>query len=61
MFLLNGSLEGFGFWSDQGENSGTFSLKIGKTLHPEPPNVRSLPPRKTFCRKPYIIKGLAWE
>ncbi|MCZ8117116.1 MULTISPECIES: hypothetical protein [Microcystis] len=25
-----------GHWSNGGENSGTFSLKIGKTLHPTP-------------------------
>ncbi|WP_287741621.1 hypothetical protein [Microcystis sp. M169S2] len=38
-----------GPWSDWGENSGTFSLKMGKTLHPTP---HTLPLGKTFCRKP---------
>ncbi|WP_287969293.1 hypothetical protein [Microcystis sp. LE19-195.1E] len=36
-------------WSDRGENSGTFSLKMGKTLHPTP---HTLPPRKTFSADP---------
>jgi hypothetical protein len=29
-------------------------MKMGKTLHPTP---HTLPPRETFCRKPYL--GLA--
>ncbi|GBE96523.1 hypothetical protein NIES298_07730 [Microcystis aeruginosa NIES-298] len=38
-----------GPWSDRGENPWTFSLKMGKTLHPTP---HTLPLGKTFCRKP---------
>ncbi|WP_286825115.1 hypothetical protein [Microcystis sp. LSC13-02] len=43
-----------GHWSDRGGNSGTFSLKMGKTLQP---TAYSLQPtaythQQTFCRKP---------
>jgi hypothetical protein len=40
--MLNKSknLESASDWSDWGENSGTFSLKMGKTPHPTcPPDV----------------------
>ncbi|MCA2708778.1 MAG: hypothetical protein IM473_07475 [Microcystis sp. M015S2] len=32
-------------WGDRGGNLGTFSLKMGKTLHPTP---HTLPPPKNF-------------
>ncbi|MCE2661336.1 MAG: hypothetical protein PX481_10510 [Microcystis sp. M53603_WE2] len=43
-----------GHWSDRGENLGTFSLKMGKILHPTPYTLHPTPcpHRKTFCRKP---------
>ncbi|REJ51717.1 MAG: hypothetical protein DWQ58_13075 [Microcystis aeruginosa TA09] len=49
--MLNKSknLESASDWSDWGENSGTFSLKMGKTPHPTP---HTLPPGKTFSANP---------
>ncbi|MCZ8026821.1 MAG: hypothetical protein O9332_15750 [Microcystis sp. LE19-10.1B] len=41
-----------GHWSDRGENLGTFSLKMGKTLHPTPYTPHPAPTEKLFAANP---------
>ncbi|REJ48370.1 MAG: hypothetical protein DWQ51_19055 [Microcystis wesenbergii TW10] len=56
-----------GHWSDRGENLGTFSLKMGNTLHPTPcpPDVGGVggatpcPQEKLFAANPnYRLLGI---
>ncbi|WP_287722242.1 hypothetical protein [Microcystis sp. M055S1] len=41
-----------GHWSDRGENSGTFSLKMGKTLQPTAYTLHPAPTNKLFAANP---------